>query len=63
MNNYPDTLISVSLDRQAEKVRKVQTWDTGRFTAPKAAWPVGLRLGALAVVAAVAGLAVVYVVH
>ena len=24
MNNYPDAMISVSLDRQAEKVRQVQ---------------------------------------
>ena len=36
MYNYPDAMISISLDRQAEKVRKVQAYGLSQPAAPLA---------------------------
>ena len=36
MNNYPDAMISMSLDRQAEKVGKVQAYGLSQKAAPAA---------------------------
>ncbi len=49
MNNFPDAMISISLDRQAEKVRQVQAVDIQR---PQ---PVAGRIAVLLTVASVAG--------
>ena len=70
--NYPDAMISVSLDRQAEKVRAVQAYGSSRTTAPaaqdwqmdqapRAAWPVAQIGGALVAGMAVIGMLLVYV--
>ena len=53
MNNYPDAMISISLDRQAEKVGKVQSYGLSQMATPVA--PSVLTGRALAMVLVVVG--------
>lgn len=62
--NHTDPMIDISLDRQCEKVRKVQAYSSSQPPEPAAqTWPVGQMVRVFAIAAVVTGLLVAYVVR
>ncbi len=61
MYNYPDPMISISLDRQAEKVRKVQAYGLSQPAAPVAPAASTVRALATLAVMVIGTLLLVYV--